>query len=190
MQRFITGAHRTQDHHVAVCHAFVRELPWYGEGRDIAQFGSALFTFLQGHAEAGDREELTARLTAEFAGSYESASSRLTLTAVERQPYLHAHELGTCLLASDQESGREGDELAVRRRSREGVMVLSASGIYVVLRDGLTRQLRIIHLMKRAASPDEEGVLAGEAYQPAFMDGMRPIQERVRFVAAAAREHA
>ena len=35
LQRFITGAHHTQDHHVALCHAFVRDLPYYGEGRDI-----------------------------------------------------------------------------------------------------------------------------------------------------------
>ena len=45
LQRFITGAHHTQDHHVALCHAFVRELPYYGEGRDVAQFGDALASF-------------------------------------------------------------------------------------------------------------------------------------------------
>jgi hypothetical protein len=42
LQRFITGAHHTQDHHVALCHAFVSRLPYYGEGLDIAQFGEAL----------------------------------------------------------------------------------------------------------------------------------------------------
>lgn len=192
LQRFLIGRHHTQEHHVALCQAFVRELPWYGEGRDLAEFGTALSVFLQGYVEVSEREVLAARLAEEFAASYQSASSTLTLSVLERQPYLLAHETARALLAPDQDSERKGDELEARRRSRDGVMVLAASGVYVVLRDGLTRQLKMIHLMKRATPADGEEtfVLEGESYQPAFMDGMRPIQERVRFVAAQARERA
>lgn len=191
LQRFITGSHHTQDHHVALCHAFVSDLPYYGEGRDIAQFGEALFGFVQDQAQGREREALIARLESEFAGTYEAASAHLTLSASDGQPWLIARETARCELNPDKYAERAANELSRRRRAREGVMVLISSCIYIMLRDSLTRQPKLCCLMWWPARSESEAmVLQGETLQPAFMSGLSNIQERVQFVQVAARERA
>lgn len=186
LQRFITGRHHTQDHHVALCHAFVKDLPYYGEGREVEQLGTALLSFLQPELpEQGETAE-GGRL-AKLAGTWESAASVLTLTAAPDRTFLLARESARCLLATGEDE--RDPELAARRRVREGVMVAVAAGAHALLRDTLTRQIRTAFLA-RASDINEQGVLQGECWQPAFMAGKCSVHERVRYVAATMPEEA
>src|SRR5690606_21292997 len=124
LQRFILGKHHTQEHHVALCHAFVKDLPYYGEGREIEQLGAAFYSFLQPE-QPEEKEEAGDRLAA-LAGTWESPASVLTLTIAPGEKYLLARESARCLLVTG-EDGRD-PELAARRRMREGVMVIMAAG--------------------------------------------------------------
>lgn len=190
LQRFLGRKHQTQEHHVVLCHAFVKELPYYGEGRDIAQFGTAFFGFLNTRLQGGEREALAARLKSEFAGSYEAAGTHLTLEDAGDEPYLLARERSGCVLAAEYSEEQAQREVARRRRMREGVMVLIAAGIYVALRDSLTRQLRLCSLTHTADWADNVNarILDGEIFQPGFMVGMKSTYQRVRFVPAVAGE--
>ena len=48
---------------MALCHAFVRELPYYGEGRDIAELGTSAHGLFQEPHEADARETLIEKLS-------------------------------------------------------------------------------------------------------------------------------
>lgn len=181
LQRFIAGKHHTQDHHVALCHAFVKDLSYYGEGREVEQLGAALLSFVQPEIpEVGVAPD--AAPLAKFAGTWESSASVLTLTAAPGQKFLLARESARPLLAAGQ--NERDPEIAARRRMREGVMIIVAAGAHAMLRDTLTRQIRTAYLA-RQGNAEEPGVLQGECWQPAFMAGMRSIHERVRYTAAA-----
>lgn len=71
LQRFVTGKHHTQEHHVALCHAFVKDLPYYGEGRDLAQFAGALAMVFEIPEERIERAMQAQRLSRDIAGRYE-----------------------------------------------------------------------------------------------------------------------
>ena len=112
LQRFITGAHHTQDHHVALCHAFVRDLPYYGEGRDIGAVRGGADRFLQ-RAHSFDTSKAVPvswprSLLASLKGVRKQRRgvaplpgrerrtvlwSRLSLTVAPEQPFLVAREL-------------------------------------------------------------------------------------------------
>ena len=70
--------------------------------------------------------------------------------------------------------------------------VLIGSYLYVILRDGATRQLKAGYLMRPTAPPEGKDVkvLQGQTLQPPFYEGMQSMHEPVHFVDAAAREYA
>jgi hypothetical protein len=182
LQRFITGAHHTQDHHVALCHAFVRELPWYGEGQDIARLGQALFGFLQEPMDEEGRQALIETLEREFTGSFETrtrpasaggafayppepgpADSRAIFTSAPGKPWLDAREFVTDL--------RNFAERPERRFTYDGVLLFAAPLVYVYLRNTLTRQPRNYSLGKVfiSAGDGDVTVYEGEGFETWFL---------------------
>ena len=186
LQRFLGGSRRTNDHHVALCHRFASQLPYFEEGRDNEQFGEALFEFLQGQAQGREREALIERL-AGLAGTYEAAEESLTLDAADGQPYLYARATGPCVLATDAASEGISDELAARRRVYEGVLVLTSSGINMFLRHSLTRSPKLCCLFHHVRG-EYQGALAGQTFEWGFAMGIKNNQRPVHYVPVAARE--
>jgi hypothetical protein len=184
LQRFVTGSHHTQDHHVALCHAFVRELPYYGEGRDIAELGRALTAFLREPLDADAREDLIEKLRSNFAGSYETRAlpasrgeftyppqsdliaSRISFEPVANQPWLSVQELVTDLLNADTPD---------RRFAYDGVLLLDAPLVFVFLRNTLTRQPKSYSLKLRSVATDEGevAIFEGEGLDSWFLHETR-----------------
>lgn len=205
LQRFILGKHHTQEHHVALCHAFVKDLPYYGEGRETEQLGDALFGFLQEPVDDEAREALIAKLTKEFAGAFETrtrpatvggafpyppesniAESRLSFAPVPGKPWLNAREFVTDM--------RNYAERPERRFAYDGVLLFAAPLIYVFLRNTLTRQPKSYSLGQvfAPAADGEVRLFEGEGFDTAFMrddPGQRMSRNfRVQFVPAAPEE--
>ena len=163
LQRFITGAHHTQDHHVALCHAFVRELPYYGEGRDIAEVATALTNFFNApiifDAQQGqwlscpDRDRLQIKYRKSSQGRAKEkrrgrgppfARSRAQdRTLVEPQP--EKDVIPRANLSSPRANWGHGDIIhgRDRRYAYEGVLISVPPQLYAVLRSSLTRRPKI-----------------------------------------------
>jgi hypothetical protein len=180
LQRFVTGSHHTQDHHVALCHAFVRELPYYGEGRDLAQFGDALAAFFalrwpepQGSDVAGPQRYCGRysgtthpkfRLGDEriFTGqdAFVVPYSEMIFSRDGESAYLRVEE--TILNAGLDYPFSQGQTQATY--SYEGVFVAFGPMLRLMLRNNLTRQPRLYELEEY-----ERGVLLGRGHEAPFV---------------------
>jgi hypothetical protein len=201
LQRFLTGSHHTHDHHVALCHAFASALPYYGEGRDVAQLGATLAGFLQEPTDGDSRADLIAKLGTQFAGRYETrikpaapggfpyppesefVHSHLVFEPVPDQAYLLAREF-----VNDLANSADGRE---RRFAFDGVLLFAAPLIYVFLRNSLTRQPKSYALGRvPVSSPGGDVVLfEGEGFDTWFLRD-KPAQRlsshfRVQFIPRA-----
>lgn len=145
LQRFLAEKHHTQDQYVALCHAFVKDLPYYGEGQDIGQLGAVLSGFFSPPAEGTIALPLLRdELRDELKGRYqllmgtEEAKKHPTLdievTAAANRPFMRVVE--TKQLPGDN---------APRHRF-EGVLVASERLIFGVLRNVLTHLPKIYWL--------------------------------------------
>jgi hypothetical protein len=160
LQRFLAGSHHTQEHHVALCHAFASALPYYGQDREFCEIGNALTAFL-GTQDDDDAMQAGAwgSLWQHYAGAFsfwedppnpgpDSAAppvpeetptyGTLTLTAVPQSFYLHARELIDGNSANDSSGFR----------AAEGVMIAVGNCIYIFLRSSLTRLPKIYYLAR------------------------------------------
>ena len=186
LQRFIADTRHTSDHHVALCYTFARELPYYGEGRDVTQLGEALFDFLQGQVEGSERKALIERVAA-LAGSYQSGLLSLTLDQADGQPYLFAEEIG--FFPPDDLESTPPDAMPARRRVYEGVLVLTSSSINMFLRNTLTRQLKLCHLWLREDPEDKDRkALHGQSFEPGMTPTVPSFADTVFFDRVGKRE--
>lgn len=158
LQRFLAGKHHTNDHHVAVCHAFAKELPYYGEGRDLRFLGDALAQFCVPPPDAIERALREQRFATEYTGGYEllamregrreDASGRTLNFSRYDIPYarmtLKPDRLGKFLQAEEHVFNPErtypfDGATALFRQHYEGAFVpLDMRGI-IVMRNALTR---------------------------------------------------
>lgn len=175
LQRFLSARHHTQDHHVALCHAFVRELPFYGEGRDFEEFGAVLNTFLRQAVNPDAADNPTGKIGGSFYGSNieqpgpgspeeegeESAGgSWLTLTPVAGKPFLEARELVR---------GAQGK----KQHAYEGVMIYAQPQFYAVLRNSLNRRPKLYSL-ETETNWAGETALRGHGFETDVLRGPLP----------------
>jgi len=159
LQRFLTGSHRTSDHHVLLCHDFVKELPYYGEGKDIAFFGKAVSAFFQPQQDSDARAEVIAMLERDVLGSYEAFRpppkdnpmplwdmhiSNISFTPSGDSPWLEVRE------TVDGMSRRE------TRHKFEGAALYAAPYLHIFLRDLFTRQPRLFTLEKKTITYEQD----------------------------------
>lgn len=181
LQRFITGSHHTQEHHVALCHAFVKDLPYYGEGREVEQLGAALSGFLLETMEGESRQALIKNIETEFAGRFETRTlpygpgafsyppqsdlpdSSLSFEMAADQPWLLVQEF-----ANDLRNYAEAPE---RRFAYDGVLITAAPLVHVFLRSALTRQPKTYSLERKTVTSagDNVTVLEGTGMESLFL---------------------
>lgn len=160
LQRFLTGSHRTSDHHVSLCYDFVKDLAYYGEGKDIALFGAAAFSFFQQPSDTTeDRAERIAMLERDILGSYEayrpppqdnplplwdSHISNISFSPAGDSPWLEVHE------------DVFGMSVTKTRYKFEGVAFYAAPLLHIFLRDLFSRQPRLFTLEKTMVSVEDD----------------------------------
>jgi hypothetical protein len=183
LQRFLTGSHRTSDHHVSLCYDFVKELPYYGEGKDIAIFGSAAYAFFQPPPDADARTALITALERDVAGTYE-ASMLYSVAGdeVERSPSWEQY-IGRVLLSHNGETTWlevqevvHGGGIRGKHFKLEGAALYAAPHLHVFLRDLLTRKPKIYALRRRTLT-DEQGeheIFEGHGHDADPWPGIEP----------------
>jgi hypothetical protein len=199
LQRFLADSHHTSEHHVTLCHAFVRDLPYYGEDSELRQFGGALFSFLQGALHDEDRAALNAVLEEKFVCAYETRTkpineggplpyppetdlveSRISFEPVSGKPYLRAREFVSDLL--------NVPHIPERRFAFDGVMLFAAPAIYVFLRNSLTCKPKIYTLGQTPVSHEGQDIvlLLGHCLDTWFLHepSVHPLSStsRVQFI--------
>jgi hypothetical protein len=189
LQRFITGSHHTQDHHVALCHAFVRELPYYGEGRDVAQLGDALASFFPLRWPE-PKSPSSAKGPERFCRRYRGSAPTEVLPGQMRLYHmdeLHPEMAVFVIPYSELIFEREGnasylraletitnpslDHSASQAQTRatytyEGVLAPFGRMLRLMLRNTLTRQPRLYELYET-----DSGNLRGQSNEPSFASG-------------------
>jgi hypothetical protein len=198
LQRFLTGSHQTSEHHVALCHQFVKELPYFSEAHDIARFGTSLLTFLSNLPAAENNAASPAAPTIDFAGEYETRTR--PRTAGEPWPYPPESNLiasHVTLAVAPGNSHVEAQETVFdlmnkewapqRRHAYEGALAVVSPFLHIVLRHCLTRQPKFYTLAKSPFGGSEATVLEGEGFDTVFLREdylRRPLREnfRVQFV--------
>ena len=68
LQRFITNPQRTQPHHVELCHAFVKDLPYYSAENQLLGLGQSIAAFLLAPQDKEGASPDLSSLTGEFNG--------------------------------------------------------------------------------------------------------------------------
>jgi hypothetical protein len=201
LQRFLRGSHHTHDHHVALCHAFVSPLPYYGEGRDLEAFGAALTGFLREPADAESGDQLAGRLEHEFARHYVTRTKAIAPGAfpfppeagliASRVSFDHAPGQGWLKVREFVTDSRNSAENPQRRFTYDGVLLLTPPLVFVFLRNTLTRQPKTYSLAQVFTQAAEGKVilLEGEGCETWFLrdDPAQRLNQnfRVQFVPAA-----
>lgn len=174
LQRFIAGTHVTSTHHVALCHEFARELPYYGKDAAIVQTGVALEAFLSAPSAEPDLADLKARLHELFAGEYgvyrhsrsefplgflraksDAPLSSLTVRAIPGARYFEVTE------RIDSPGGEPG---TVTRETYEGVAVFNGIQVHFLLRDSLTHIPRMLSLTGLVIDEHAPVIMTGESF--------------------------
>lgn len=173
LQRFVGGSHHTNDHHVALCHAFVKDLPYYGENYDLTTLGNGLLRFLADEPRAeAMRSELTGNyeLREQFgwraspSSLFEKSVGRFSLTPVEDKPFLQVEGI-VPLPPPSEEAGSH------RRIVYEGVTVPASGNIYMVLRDRMTRSASFYCFtpLPPAGQGRDVKIFEGQGVAPVFL---------------------
>jgi hypothetical protein len=158
LQRFLTGSHRTSDHHVSLCHDFVKELPYYGEGKDIALFGAAASSFFHQPLDKDSRAALMAALERDVLGAYDafrppreggplrlgdSHISNISFTLAGDSPWLEVREDVFGLSRTET------------RQKFEGAALYAAPHLHIFLRDLFTRRPRLYTLERKTVAAEQ-----------------------------------
>lgn len=170
LQRFLAGRHRTSDHHVVLCHKFVKDLPYYGEGKDLAAFGAAALTLFAPPLYASEGRNAPPIIASYLAGRYRTSrymsdfkedlsyeeefphpplpgrfESEISLTAAAEGLWLDVRET-VVEPAVIEAQGNDPNPTRDRRFLFEGIAVCVPPQIHIFLRDALTRQPKLYTL--------------------------------------------
>lgn len=194
LQRFLANKHHTLDHHMDLCQAFAKALPYYAEGTEIPQLGAALLAFLNPPMNLKECEALCDSLDQEVAGSYDTESepvgggsppdprgsnrytSEVTLTPAPGNAYLQAREIVP-------DAGNAGGT-PERRALHDGVLIPRGEVFYIFLRNALTRQPKSYTLGKRYLDPATKAYFALEGQSFEAPEPTLPASShcKVRFI--------
>lgn len=189
LQRFLTGSHRTENHHVALCHAFASALPYYGQDREFCELGDALLAFLGTQNQlAGQAKLFPPDYRSEFEFREYPWDTRyadepliypplgteygtISLSAVPETNFLRVNQLfrDNVITGPDSTSGGFLKTRKDGKRAFEGIMIVVEPHIYIFLRCKLTRVPRIFYLAEDDYSSAQKRILVGKSFERLFM---------------------